>query len=95
MPWRVRALLAPPQLRVHLDGPLTLRQLFQGLKAFLHAPIDPASLIKLLAEGWFNGVMDEYWEPPEQRFELLGDHVFVEGIERRGPAGHYYVSCGS
>ncbi len=79
---------------MRLDGPLTLRQLFQGLKAYLHAPIDPASLIKLLAEGWFDRVMDEYWEPPEQRFELLGDHLFVEQVGRRGP-GDYHVMCGS
>ena len=81
-------------MSVRLDGPLTLRQLFQGVKAFLHAPIDRASMRKLLAEGYFQGFPPQALNPPPQRFELLGDHVFVEGFDRRKP-GEYGVVCGS
>ncbi len=77
---------------MRLDGPLTLGQLFQGVKAFLHAPIDRASMRKLLAQGYFEWMSPQ--DPPPQRFELLGDHVFVEGFDRRGP-GEYGVFCGS
>jgi hypothetical protein len=77
---------------VRLDGPLTLRQLFQGLIAYFRAPIDRATLRTLLAEGWFELMSPQ--DPPPERFELLEDHVYVEIFKRRGP-GAYHIDCGS
>jgi hypothetical protein len=77
---------------VNLDGPLSLRELVKGVVDVFHAPMDPWEREAFVeANGFAPDVPDG---APGPRYEMVGDHVWFETLERTGP-GQYEMGFGS